>query len=159
MKGSLSYNKKEFSSLLEFLDEKIERLEKAVEFQFINVVGPKATSNAKNYSMFKDQTGNLRSSMGFILAKNGRIINTGGFEAVQGPDGNGGEGVAEGKKYAEELARSSGNGYALIIVAAMPYAQYVEAKGYNVLTQTETFLESEVEAMIDKVLKQAGFKR
>lgn len=158
MKGGLAYDKAQFKTLADSLYKKVENLEKAIEFRFINVVGPKTVSNAREISTFLNQTGNLRSSMGFVLAKNGEIISSGGFEAVAGKDNIGTEGVRKGKQYAEELARSSGKGYVLIVVAGMDYAGYVEAKGYDVLTQSGTFLESEVRKMINDILKDTGFR-
>lgn len=41
----------------------------------------------------------------------------------------------------------------------MNYAEYVEAKGYNVLTETESYLVSQINDVIDRILKQAGFKK
>ena len=182
MKSGLSYDKGVFKNLSESLNKKVEDLEKAIEFRFINLVGPKTVTNAREVSTFLNQTGNLRSSMGFVLAKDGEIIETGGFTQVagngensaivnfttkegkqvafhaKGKSGDGQNGVQAGRKYAEELARSSGRGYVLIVVAGMNYAGYVETKGYDVLTQSGTFLESEVKKMINDILKDAGFR-
>lgn len=157
-KSGLSYDKKQFAAVANLMTEKIEKLEEAIEFEFIQVLGPATTTHAKSYSTFKDQTGNLRSSIGFILAKNGAVIDEGGFKQVNGPEGNTGEGLRKGRAYAEELARSSGRGYVLIVVAGMNYAGYVEAKGYNVLTESGTYLESQVNKMINRILKKAGFR-
>lgn len=159
MKSGLSYSKSEFHQVLGVLDESIVRVEEAIKFTLKTVVGGKAVTHAKSYGSFTDRTGNLRSSIGYVLAKDGEIIDVGGFEAVSGPEGNNGEGINEGKRYAEELGKSSGAGYALIIVAGMDYAEYVEAKGYNVLTETESYLESQINEVIDRILKQAGFKK
>lgn len=156
MKDGLAYTGK-WSDLSEILLKRVSALKQAIEFQFMMVVGPKTTAHAKSYSQFKDQTGNLRSSMGFILAKDGQIINSGGFESVSGPKGSGSEGIKEGREYAEKLARSS-NGYVLIVVAGMNYATAVESKGFNVLTRSGTFLEEEANAMIGRILKKSGFK-
>lgn len=164
MKSGLSYDKGVFKNLSESLNKKVEDLEKAIEFRFIDLVGPKTVTNAREVSTFLNQTGNLRSSMGFVLAKDGEIIETGGFTQVagngenKGKSGDGQNGVQAGRKYAEELARSSGRGYVLIVVAGMNYAGYVETKGYDVLTQSGTFLESEVRKMINDILKDAGFR-
>ena len=159
MKSGLSYSKSEFNQVLGILDESIGRVEEAIKFTLKTVVGGKAVAHAKSYGNFTDRTGNLRSSIGYVLAKDGDIIDVGGFESISGPEGNNGEGISEGKKYAEELGKSSGSGYTLIIVAGMNYAEYVEAKGYNVLTETELYLVSQINDVIDRILKQAGFKK
>lgn len=157
-KSGLSYDKKQFAAISNLMTEKIERLEKSIEFNVIYHIGPDVSAHAKTYKTFKDDTSNLVSSIGFVLAKNGEIISMGGFEAKGGPNGDGAEGVRKGKEYAEELARSSGKGYVLIIVAGMDYASYVEAKGYNVLTESGKYLESEANKMIERILKKAGFR-
>lgn len=157
-KNGLSYDKKAFKDIADMMAEKVKRLEEAIEFNVIYHIGPDVTTHAKTYKTFKDQTSNLVSSIGFVLAKNGEVISMGGFEAKGGPNGDGSEGVKKGKEYAEELARSVGKGYVLIVVAGMNYASYVEAKSYNVLTASGTYLESEVNKMIDRILKKAGFK-
>lgn len=183
MKSGLSYSKSEFNQVINMLDKAVERVEKMVEFELKFAVGPMAVTHAKENGSFTDQTGNLRSSIGYVLAKDGHIIEEGGFSAVQGygentaivrfktksgkevsfhakgKSGDGVQGLEEGKRYAEELGQSSGSGYTLIIVAGMNYAEYVETKGYNVLTATESYLESQVNEVIDRILKQAGFRR
>lgn len=182
MKSGLSYDKGVFKQLADAMAKRVEYVENTIEFQLINAVGPMTVVNAREKSTFQDQTGNLRSSMGFVLAKDGKILETGGFTQVQGNgenmaivsfktkegkevnfhakgiSGDGHEGLVNGKQYAEELARNAGKGYVLIIVAGMNYAGYVESKGFDVLTQTGTYLESEVKTLIDDVLKKAGFK-
>jgi alpha-L-fucosidase len=180
-KSGLSYDKKQFAAVADLMAEKIKNLENLVEFQF-SFIGLKTATNAKEVSTFQNQTGNLRSSIGFVLAKNGEIIEVGGFTRVsgngenmaivnfttkegkevsfhaKGKSGDGQSGVKVGREYAEELARSSGKGYVLIIVAGMNYAGYVEAKGYNVLTESGKYLESEANKMIERILKKAGFR-
>lgn len=159
MKNGLSYSKSEFNQVFRMLDESIVRVEEAIKFTLKTVVGGKAVTHAKSYGSFTDRTGNLRSSIGYVLAKDGDIIDVGGFESVSGPEGNNGEGIIEGKRYAEEIGNSSGAGYTLIIVAGMDYAEYVESKGYNVLTETGSYLENQINDVIDRILKQAGFKK
>lgn len=159
MKSGLSYSKSEFNQIMGMLDEAVEKTEKMVEFNLVNYVGTDSVKHAKTYKTFEDQTGNLVSSIGFVPAKDGKIISLGGFDAKATEKGDGAKGVEEGRKYAEELAKTFSKGYTLIIVAGMNYAEYVEAKGYNVLTATESYLESQINGVIDRILKQAGFKR
>ena len=76
-----------------------------------------------------DDSGNLRSSIGYVVVEDGRIIGESAFEAV----GNGAEGSATGRSFAESLVATHPNDTALILVAGMHYAEYVAAKGYDVL--------------------------
>ena len=180
-KNGLAYDKKAFKDIADSLMKKVETLEKLIEFQF-NFIGLKTVTNAREVSTFQNQTGNLRSSMGFVLAKDGEIIRFGGFTPVpgngeniaivnfttkegknvsfraKGISGDGTEGANKGRQYAEELARSSGKGYTLVIVAGMNYASFVESMGFDVLASSGAYLEKEVLKIVDKILKKAGFK-
>jgi len=70
-----------------------------------------------------DQTGNLRSSIGYGIYSYGRKQISSAFAQVL----EGASGAAEGKKMIEELASHYATAYALVCVAAMSYAEYVEA--------------------------------
>ena len=89
--------------------------------------------NSKSGKDWKDQTGNLRSSIGYLVCENGVPILGGGFQqklstATDGP--------TKGKSYAAELA-STTSGLALVVVAGMSYAVYVADKGYDVLSSSQ----------------------
>lgn len=87
---------------------------------------------------FKDRTGNLRSSIGYVVLVDGKPVNV-AFAAVKG----GHAGVNEGQRLALQVG-SKTEGYALIVVAGMAYAVHVESKGRDVLTSAEKFAEKEV---------------
>ncbi|MCM1439708.1 MAG: hypothetical protein NC131_11005 [Roseburia sp.] len=87
---------------------------------------------------FKDRTGNLRSSIGYVVLVDGKPVNV-AFAAVKG----GHAGVNEGQRLALQ-AGSKTEGYALVVVAGMNYAVHVESKGRDVLTSAEKFAEKEV---------------
>lgn len=87
---------------------------------------------------FKDRTGNLRSSIGYVVLVDGKPVNV-AFAAVKG----GHAGVNEGQRLALQVG-SKTEGYALVIVAGMNYAVHVESKGRDVLTSAEKFAEKEV---------------
>ena len=97
--------------------------------QNLSYVGEYATSLARNHGNYKDQTGNLRSSIGYVIGRNGKKVSDGGF-------GNVTEGVSEGRRFAESLITKT-RGYTLIVVAGMHYGKYVEKRNYEVLTFTE----------------------
>ena len=99
-----------------------------------------------------DQTGNLRSSVGYIIVRNGVIVGSSEFPIVK----NGGEGQTEGREYAESLARNYANKQlALIVVAGMNYADYVEAKdNKDVLASTEDWVKLEAPKIEDKLLER-----
>lgn len=106
-----------------------------------------------------DQTGNLRSSIGYVIVQNGQIVNKGGFEAVIGPKGNDANvnGTEQGATYAEQIAGRYPTGYALIVVAGMNYAAYVEAKeNKDVLASGEIFLRKEMQRLVEQYKQEYG---
>lgn len=98
-----------------------------------------------------DQTGNLRSSVGYVIAHNKNIIQYSTFNQVN----QGSEGVKTGKDLAKELAKRYSNNYVLIVVAGMNYAEFVEAMdNKDVLTSTELWAREQVPLMLEKLKRQ-----
>lgn len=105
-------------------------------------IGEEAVSMAKTIPEergFTDRTGNLRSSMGYVVLKDGKPLNI-NFEAVKG----GNIGAQEGERLAVQVGGSYTEGYTLVVVAGMKYAVYVESKGRDVLTSAEKFAEKRI---------------
>lgn len=102
-----------------------------------------------------DQTGNLRSSIGYAVVHNGNVISISDFAVV----GNGAEGATDGKDFAAKVASGIRKKWALIVVAGMNYASYVEAiDSKDVLANTELWARAEtpkvmarLEAQISKI--------
>lgn len=102
-----------------------------------------------------DQTGNLRSSVGYAVYERGRKEIESAFSIVKG----GSEGSEEGRKMVDELVKQYSNTYALVVVAAMNYAEYVEAKdNKDVLASAELFARSKVNEYLTKALQRATIK-
>lgn len=98
-----------------------------------------------------DQTGNLRSSIGYIITHNGNIVQYSDFKQVK----QGSEGIKVGKDLATEIAKQFSNEYVLVVVAGMNYAEYVEARdNKDVLATPELFAKAELPKMIEKLKKQ-----
>ena len=74
-------------------------------------------------SNWSDRSGNLRSSIGYIVTIDGQIAFESDFQLVLGAQ----EGSETGRAYARALASLHPSGIALIVVAGMNYASYVEA--------------------------------
>lgn len=106
--------------------------------------------NLGSASSFTDRTGALRSSIGFIITKNGKIVEQDFVDSDNGSDKSSGK--ATGLKYAKQL-RGSELGYTLIVVAGMQYAVYVEAKGFDVITGSSFFAEQSLKEAIESVGK------
>lgn len=105
---------------------------------------------------FHDQTGNLRSSIGYMVFVDGVAVHQSPFEQVQ-PKAEVSTGVVyNGNKVGEELCRQIGEqttGVCLVCVAGMNYAQYVESKGRDVLTGAEHLAEKELPRMLEQLVK------
>lgn len=98
-----------------------------------------------------NQTGNLRSSVGYVIAHNKNIIQYSTFNQVK----QGSEGVKTGKDLAKELAKRYSNNYVLIVVAGMNYAEFVEAMdNKDVLASTELWAREQVPLMLEKLKRQ-----
>ncbi len=95
-----------------------------------------------------DRTGNLRSSIGYAVYDHAVKVTESAFATL----GNGAEGSAAGKRMVQDIADEYSNVYALVVVAAMNYADFVEAKeNKDVLASTELWARS----VVDKKLKLA----
>lgn len=111
------------------IDRRIDRFKVNIEQRIIwtlAMAGEKFVNDARSTQTYQDQTGNLRSSIGYIIARDGNIIQ----ENIKGKA----EGVAQARKIANEVLRENKKGFILIGFAGMEYAAAVEAKGYDVIT-------------------------
>ena len=111
------------------IDRRIDRFKVNIEQRIIwtlAMAGEKFVNDARSTRTYQDQTGNLRSSIGYIIARDGNIIQ----ENIEGKA----EGVAQARKIANEVLRENNRGFILIGFAGMEYAAAVESKGYDVIT-------------------------
>ena len=116
------------------VNRKVDRFVLNIEQRIIwtlAMVGEQFVNDARNKTpaegSFTDQTGDLRSSIGWVVARDGNIL-TAKFE------GKTAEGRAQGHKIADEVLRQYSKGFILIVVAGMEYAAAVESKGKDVIT-------------------------
>jgi hypothetical protein len=123
-----SFNAKDVEKMLK---AKIAGMLKAVEAQLIRI-GNEFVIDARLKADFTDRTGNLRSSIGYIVTLNGEIITQDFEPANKGTDKVTGE--LTGQSLAMSVADDFVSGYALIVVAGMEYAAAVESMGKDVLT-------------------------
>ena len=131
-----------------YLDDKLRRAE-LVLMNTLERVGQLAVNEARDKGDYLDDTGNLRSSTGYMIAKDGVVVRRGAFEAIK----DGQEGARGGQAFAEKIATQT-SGLALIVVAGMHYAVYVETHR-NVLASSQILAEREV----PKLLKALGFMK
>ena len=128
---------------------RVEAIKKALIYNLC-AVGEQVLNAARLTNSYKDQTGNLRSSIGYVVAVDGEIVQMSSFDTVK----EGREGSRGGKEYAMQLVRDFPHGIVLIVVAGMNYASYVSAKGYDVLDSSELLADK----LVPQMLQQLGFK-
>lgn len=115
--------------------------------------GEKFIQVARRSGSYKDQTGNLRSSIGYVIAKDGKVVAENFKESDKGSDKS--TGKFKGNRLAVEVSLSHKGGYVLVGVAGMEYAAAVEAMGYEVVsganTQCEKYLRDTLKSVFKKI--------
>ena len=104
--------------------------------------GESFVREARQTDTYKDDTGNLRNSIGYLVLKDGSQI----AESF-----GGGVGGAAGKQVAKEAA--PGTGTVIVGVAGMNYAAAVESKGYDVISNSVNTLKGTYKRLLEKNLK------
>ena len=116
--------------------------------RILRIVGEKCINEARTNGSYQDQTGNLRSSIGYIVLKDGKPIEKGGFALTERGTKKGKDGQKEGETFINKVISQYPKGFVLVVVAGMKYAAYVEARNYNVLSSAELLAEKEVPKLL-----------
>jgi len=127
------------------LEKRWDQINKAIILN-LQVLGEELVNHARSVDTYKDQTGNLRASIGYVLVVHGKIY------SHFFPDTK--IGAKNGRDLAEQLAVKAMKGFALIVVAGMDYAAAVESKGYDVLASAELKASSELPKVKAEMLRK-----
>lgn len=92
----------------------------------LQFMGETFVNNARVKGNYNDRTGNLRSSIGYIIVSNGNIVKSNFETSGSGSDGITGKNKAD--EFANEVALKTPKGIILIGVAGMEYSLYVEQR-------------------------------
>lgn len=117
----------------------------------LNYLGEMCVNEARTNGSYTDQSGNLRSSIGYGVFKDGQPVSTGGFEPVKAST----DGPDAGRNLLLKIGGEYPQGYALVVVAGKRYGVYVEARGYNVLTSSRLLAERELPGLMNDLFDQA----
>ena len=113
-----------------------------------------AYARSEHANNWMDDSGNLRSSIGYMVFHNGQPIFSSAFETVS-PKHVPKDGIPlDGAQQGQQLCRTIGegtSGNALVVVAGMRYAVYVEAKGRDVITGAETHAIRTLPMMVEQL--------
>lgn len=106
----------------------------------------KVVTDAKSVDTYTDQTANLRNSIGYAIIDDGNILDNSvqAIEAGEKPDKDGNlvkRPASNGPRRVEEEAKHMVGSKGVVVVAGMPYASFVEQRGYDVLTGSALKLE------------------
>jgi len=105
---------------------------------------------ARENGAYTNITGNLRSSIGYVVVRDGEIVSS---DFQNADTGTGGEkGVQNARRLAHELALTHNKGLVLIGLAGMDYAVHVEQiKGKDVISSSEKAAEKMLRGLLKKV--------
>ena len=126
------------------------------QIQRLQRLGEKCVAYARDAhpNNWEDQTGNLRSSIGYMVFVDGVAIHNSPFDQVS--PANPQQNVSyNGGQQGESLCRKIGeqtSGVCLVVVAGMNYAVHVESKGRDVLTGAEHMAERDLPKELDKLI-------
>jgi hypothetical protein len=99
------------------IEEKVKNAREAIIERLLEA-GEECINIARTSHTYTDQTGNLTSSIGYVVIVDGQIVHKSDFTVVK----NGFEGSASGKEYAESMSSMYPKGVVLVVVAGKNYA-------------------------------------
>lgn len=137
------------------MNQEIERRKRGLINQLF-YIGEECLTNARtpHDGRYKNQTGNLCSSIGYCILDDGNIVHEGEWKSVSGGKGDGTEGKKQGVAFLHELAaQQTSKGIVFLMVAGMPYAQYVEAMSLDVLDTSEQMAQRKIKEMLNRLFK------
>lgn len=115
-----------------------DKLGERAEFVIMDLLqrtGEEFVKIARLEGNYIDHTGNLRSSIGYVIVKDGSIVGR-NFQLSEQAGTDKQTGKREGEQLAMDLVKTFSKGYVMIGVAGMKYAVFVEAmENKDVLTR------------------------
>lgn len=142
----------EYKALDDAMEDYLQRIDRAIIRSF-KWCGEQAVNTARNkvslipnLKKYKNQTGNLVSSIGYVISVDGQLRHASSFKAVKG----GHQGAREGRAFAMSLIKEFPEGIALIVVAGKEYACHLHNRGYDVVDSAEI----ETEMLVEELLKE-----
>lgn len=113
----------------------------------LEIIGENCINEARKKRSYQDHTGNLRSSVGYLIAVDGKVQRQ-LFTPIENAN-DGDTGVKKAEALARDVIKNYPHDIVLILVAGMEYASYVANRGYDVLDSAEILARK----LIPKMLK------
>lgn len=139
-----------FSYFTDRAEEKIYLLLQRAGEEFVKI--------AREKGKYQDRTGNLRSSIGYVIVGGGKILSE-NFELSSGKGTDKITGKQTAKRLTSELALLYPKGFVLVGVAGMKYAAIVEGmenKDVISMAQTETdeYIKKQSKTLFDRLTEK-----
>lgn len=136
-----------------------DRAEKKI-FLLLQRAGEEFVKIAREKGKYTDHTGNLRSSIGYAIVGNGKILSE-NFQLSSGKGTDKITGKQTAKRLTAELIHLYNEGFVLIGVAGMKYAVIVESmENKDVISsagiETEEYIKKQSRTLFDR-LREKGF--
>lgn len=126
------------------LEKTAERYEQEVVKALVQA-GERAAEVARQTRTYEDKSGNLTASIGYGVVHKGTLVAQGGFdESLEG----GRIGREALQKALDEVRQEQ---YAVVLVAGMEYATYINRKGYAVLDGAQIRIGNIVNELLSKI--------
>ena len=140
-----------------WFDYFVDRAEERI-YKLLQRAGEEFVKIARKKGNCQNHTGNLRSSIGYVIVKDGDIL-TENYELSDKKGTDKYTGLREAKRLVSELLPLYKNGWVLIGVAAMPYAKYVEAiENLDVISvateHAEDWIKKQSRTLFDKLAEK-----
>jgi hypothetical protein len=132
---------------------KLARIEDAI-ISRLRFIGETFVINARENGTYNDITGNLRSSIGYIVLNNGKVVVENFERSNRGSDKS--TGVSKGRSHALSVKKRFSKGYVLICVAGMQYAAAVESRGKDVITASSITAKNDMQRAINSLKRKVG---
>ena len=136
------------------MQAKTKAVNDAIIFQ-LSRLGEMCVNEARDFGDYMDQTGNLRSSVGYVVMTGGEIVKYDFKLSEKDTVGKADKqtGLETAKTYAAAIAAGYPVGNVLIVVAGMNYAAYVETRR-NVLSSAEHLAQTELPKLLSQLKRK-----
>lgn len=110
-------------------------------------IGEEFVINARNTDTYKDRTGNLRGSIGYVILFDGKQMSADLDGTI--------DGITFARQAIVEVRKNYPQGFALIGVAGMDYAAAVESKGFDVITSSSQVAEENLKVAVKRISQKS----
>lgn len=142
-----------FQKVNKALSVKSSELSEHIISQF-SYIGEECVRIARESGSYNDITGNLRSSIGYIVLRDGKPVVNGASMQYRGKKGSGEAGPAAAEALLKTIQAKFPWGIVLVVCAGMNYAAYVEnIRHKDVLTTAELKAESLLKQLLSGIVK------